>query len=151
MALKSETPGNRRKNLMNGKETGVPFTSERQPSPEAKSAGWMRKLKGQQLARAVLELAFKGATDSKIKQQATEYFGIPEDQLTVEMMLHFRQAEKAIQKADTQAYNAIMARADGLPKQQTELTGKDGEPLNQPLTDSQVDKIISALRETKTT
>lgn len=102
---------------------GVEFNSERQPTPEAKSLGWKKKRQGRELAKAVLELAFKGMKNSELKKAAAEYFSIAEHEITVEMMLLFRQAEKAIQKADTAAFRAVMERAHGLPKQDIELSG----------------------------
>jgi len=100
---------------------GTPFTKERQPSPAAKSAGWAKRKRGMELAKAVLNLAFKGKKDSQVKKEASEYFGIPQKDITVEMMLLFRQAEKAIQKGDTQAFRAVMERAFGLPKQDIDM------------------------------
>jgi hypothetical protein len=96
---------------------GKKFSKDNQPLPEAKSAGKMKKKKGMELAKAVLDLTFKGMKDSALKKAAAEYYGIDESEITVEMMLLFRQAEKAIQKADTLAFNAIMDRAHGKPKQ----------------------------------
>lgn len=111
-----------------------PFSKENQPSAEAKKAGWAKKKRAQELAKAVLELSFKGMKDSKLKQQAAEYFGIPQKELTVEMMLLFRQAEKAIQKADTQAFNAIMDRAFGKPKEKVEVDAKVTDLSKLPVT-----------------
>ena len=93
------------------------FTKDRQPSAEAKRAGWARKRQGAELARTVLELAFKGLKDHPIKQQASQYFGIPEKEISVEMMMHFAQARKAIEEGDTSAYDALMRRAYGSPKE----------------------------------
>lgn len=102
-----------------GKRTRV--STDSQPSPEAKKAGWAKKLKGQELAKAVLELAFKGTGKGEIKKAAAEYYGITEDEITVEMMLLFRQAEKAIDKSDTYAFNSVMDRAFGKPKEKAEI------------------------------
>lgn len=110
---------------MNGKETGVPFGKKPQPSREAKRNGWAKKKRAQELAKAVLDLAFKGMEDSNLKSKAAEYFGVPEKKITVEMMMLFRQAEKAIQKADTPAFKAVMERAHGMPKQDISLPVND--------------------------
>jgi len=40
------------------------------------------------------------------------------------MMLMFRQAEKAVQKGDTRAFDAVMDRAFGKPKQDVNATVK---------------------------
>lgn len=107
------------KGKLRGAKDGVPFGVQKQPSPEAKRAGWLKKKKGQELAKAILELSFKGMKDSQLKKAASEYFGVNQKDLTVEMMLIFRQAEKAIQKADTNAFVAVMDRAHGKPKQES--------------------------------
>lgn len=104
---------------MNGKETGIPFGILKQPTPEQKKAGWAKKKRGQELAKAILDMAFKGQDNSQLKKQAAAYFGVKEKNITVEMMLLFRQAEKAIQKADTNAFNAVMDRTFGKPKQES--------------------------------
>jgi hypothetical protein len=127
---------------------GKKFTKDYQPSGEAKSAGKLAKKRGQELAKSILDLAFKGMQDSQLKKSAAEYFGIDPSEITVEMMLLFRQAEKAIQKADTNAFNAYMNRAFGMPKQQTELSG---EAILSPFSDKQVTDIIKVLRENKRT
>lgn len=106
-------------------DTPKPFTKENQPPPEAKKEGWAKKKRGQELAKAVLELAFKGMGNSELKNKAAEYFGVTPDQITVEMMMLFRQAELAIQKADTQAFNAVMDRAFGKPKQESVVKVND--------------------------
>lgn len=94
------------------------FSSQHQPSGKAKSDGKLARKRGIELAQAVLSLAFKGMKESTLKKAAADYYGIPQNRITVEMMLLFRQAEKAIQKADTNAFNSIMNRAFALPKQE---------------------------------
>lgn len=96
------------------------FTKDRQPSSEARRAGWAKKRKGAELARAILEVAFKGLDNSPVKREAAEYFGIPEAEINVEMMMHFAQARKAIEQGDSHAYDALMRRACGSPKETPE-------------------------------
>lgn len=104
-----------------GPEDGKRYSKSYQPTSEAKRIGWLKKKRGQELAKAILELQFKGMKDSQLKKAASEYFGIAQKDLTVEMMIIFRQAEKAIQKADTQAATFIMDRSHGKPKEKIEL------------------------------
>lgn len=128
---------------MNGAKDGVPFgIGQPDPSPEQKKAGWAKKKRGQELAKAVLELAFKGMKDSQLKKAAAEYFNVPEEEITVETMLLFRQAEKAIQKADTYAFNSVMDRAHGKPKEKVEHTGKNGSDLFADKSDSELKNIL---------
>ena len=127
----------------------VKFTKDTQPSGAAKSAGWKKKTKGVELAKAVLNLAFKGAKDSELKKLAAEYFAIPEDKITVEVMLLFRQAEKAIQKADTAAFKAVMERAHGLPSSSIDITTK-GKAIQRPVvvvSDQETKEALGKLRK----
>lgn len=117
---------------MMGPDTGKKFSRKYQPSPEAKRLGHLKKKKGHELAQAIMDLAFKGMKNSELKKAASEYYGVPEKDITVEMMMLFRQVEKSIQKADTNAFNAVMNRAHGLPKQKQEITGEGGVPLAVP-------------------
>lgn len=108
------------KAVMKGNKTGIPFGQQPQPTPEQKRAGWLKKKRAQELAKAVLELSFKGMKDPKVKREAAAYFGIEPSDLTVEMMLLFRQAQKAIEQSDTYAFNSVMDRAFGKPKEKLE-------------------------------
>lgn len=102
-----------------GAVDGKPFSKDNQPSPEAKSKG----KKKSKLLTELLELTFKGPTRGKIKAAMAKYMGIPEEELTVEDMMHGRQIERAISKSNTFAYMAVMDRAFGKPKQITEEVG----------------------------
>jgi hypothetical protein len=116
------------KGAMNGNSHGKGFTSKRQPTKEQLKAGWAKKRKAAELVKAIFELQFKGLKNSELKKMAAEYFGVNEEDITIEMMLIFRQTEKAIQKADTQAFNAVMNRAYG---NKVDITTND-ESINQP-------------------
>ena len=112
------TQGRQTKRVLKGKT----FTSEYQPSGAAKSAGMWKKKRGAELVQAVMELAFKGMKNGALKRAAADYFMIDESEITVEMMLHFRQAKKAIDKSDTFAYDVLMKRAYGNPKETINAT-----------------------------
>lgn len=106
------------------------FTSDNQPPKENKIKGMLKKKQSIDLAKAILALPFKGPVDGKIKPLLAEYFGIKKDKdITNEMMLFFRQIEKAIQKSDTTAFVAVMDRAHGKPSQQVQVTDPEGHPL----------------------
>jgi hypothetical protein len=118
-------PREKRKDVGPGKPPkDKQFSSTRQPTPQAKSNGLLKKKTGVELARAILQLSFEGAKDSPLKKAASDYFKISEQEITVEMMLMFRQAEKAVQKGDTRAFEAVMDRAFGKPKQDLHATVK---------------------------
>lgn len=123
----SEKPqtGGTGRHKVNGAADGVPFSKENQPSPEAKSKGWDRKRVGKELAAQILSLKFKGANNSPLLKNIASYFGVKEKDITVEMMMMFRQAEKAISKSDTFAFNAFMDRAHGKAKMDITTNGKD--------------------------
>lgn len=91
---------------------GVKFSKENQPTGAAKSAGMRKK----RLLKDIMAMAFKGPKGGKLKKLAANYMGVPEDSLTTEDMLHFRQIERAISKSNTFAYMALMDRAFGKPK-----------------------------------
>lgn len=112
------------------------FSKDRQPPGKNKSEGKLIKKRGAELAMAVLNLTFKGLAEnakgektSELKKMAADYFGIPQNKITVELMLHLRQAEKGIKKSDTIAYTALMNRAFGLPKQDLGFTDTDGNDI----------------------
>jgi hypothetical protein len=104
------------KGAMNGHETGPAWTSENQPSPEAKKKGWAKRRTLLQL----LELATLNklpGSEIEWRQRVADAMGIPENEVTVANIMEFRQIEKAIKKADTAAFTAIYDRAYGRPKQ----------------------------------
>lgn len=90
------------------------FTSEKQPSPENKKKGQ----KQYWALRRLLELStgqkFTGST-KEYRKATADYFNIPEDEVTISMIMDFRQIEKSIKKADTTAYKAVKDRAFGKP------------------------------------
>lgn len=126
-------------------DSGSPFSSTNQPSTESRRLGQFKRKRGQDLARAILELGFQGMKDSALKKAASEYYNIPEEEITVEMMMLFRQTEKAIQKADTGAFNAVMDRAHGKPKEKVEMTGKDGKDLYTEKSDDELKTMLQKL------
>ncbi len=117
---KPETPKKLRpksgKGAMNGNKTGKSFAVQKQPTPEAKSAGWKKKRLLKDLLELTTRSMFEGSQKDYTKITAT-YFGIPEEDVSVEIIMQYRQIEKAIMKGDTIAFNAIMDRAYGKPTQ----------------------------------
>lgn len=89
------------------------FRSDNQPDPENKRKGWLKKKKGRDLVKAILEMDFH---DPDVRMKTAAYFNIPEEEITVEAMMHFVQIAKAINKNDTFAYGVIVERAYGKPK-----------------------------------
>jgi hypothetical protein len=57
---KDETPKKRPKVPFNGNDRGQGFTSERQPSPEAKKAGWEAKRAERLLTQKIIEKMTNG-------------------------------------------------------------------------------------------
>jgi hypothetical protein len=96
------------------------FTKDRQPSPSAKSEGWAKKRKGAELAKAIMAINMGGISESPAIKAAAAFFGISENDINVEMLMHFQQARKAIEQGDTHAYDALMRRAYGSPKETIE-------------------------------
>lgn len=104
---------------------GVRFTSDNQPSGEAKSLGKKKK----KMLRDLLELAYQGPARGKARQLAATYLGVDESELTVENMMHFKQIESAIKKGNTFAYVAVLDRVYGKPKQPLVGGGEDDGPI----------------------
>lgn len=102
------------------------FSSLRQPTTEQRKEGWRRKRRGAELARAVLDLYFRGKENSKLKKEAAEYFDVPIDDISVEAMMLFKQVQRAMERGDTAAFNAVMDRAFGKAKQPTEISVTKG-------------------------
>lgn len=101
------------------------FTSENQPSPEAKSAGKRRA----KTLKELLAVSVKGNDKSSkvVRGMIATYLGCDPDEvsddMTLEIAMHLRQIDKAIKKGDTQAYNSVMDRAHGKAIAKTEVTG----------------------------
>lgn len=131
---KSEKTTNKRPPLQ-----GKKFSKEYQPSGEAKSKGKVKS----RLLKDILEMAFVGPKGGRLKKAAAAYLDIQEEDLTVEDILHIRQIQVAVSKQNTFAYNSIMNRVYGLPKQKTELTGKDGQDLFSEKTDEDLKNLLT--------
>lgn len=111
------------------------FTADNQPDPEAKRRGLMKRMTGRKLIQAILEQEFIGEQPD-FRKRVADYFKLDVEDVTNEMMLLFCQIIKAAEKADTQAFEAIMSRAYGKPKEDITITSKDKpvaitfEPIN---------------------
>ena len=123
---------------------GKPFSKENQPQGKAKSDGWARRKKGMALVRAILALKFKGLPDSKIKANVSKMFSVPIEDLTVEDMGHFRQAELMITKADTAAYKALLAHSGNF-KSEINLTGEVNNNVKMTLNDLSTEQLEKML------
>lgn len=102
---------------------GVKFSKDYQPSTEAKLRGRTRSY----TLKAIAESVVSGKM-ADIGEKLKTQFGLTED-VTVEVLAHLRQIEKAIKSGDTQAYNAFMDRFKGKPKQAVDVTS-GGEAIN---------------------
>lgn len=95
--------------------TPKPFTKENQPTSEQKKAGWAKRRILKDLLDITTGATFNNST-TDYRALTAKYLGIPPEEVTVRMVMDFRQVEKAIMKADTPAYVAVMDRAFGKPK-----------------------------------
>lgn len=100
------------------------FTSKNQPDPELKSKGWKKKM----LLKDIAEQIVKGGAVDDLKPIA-DYLGVSQENIDVETLMHLSQISKAIQKKDTQAYNAVLDRLKGKPMQAIDHTTK-GDKVN---------------------
>lgn len=96
-----------------------PFSKTNQPSPEAKKAGWAKRLALKEL------IDFKpgklGDSKTDYAKLTAIFYGIAKEEVTIKMIMEYRQIERAVLKGDTGAYIAVMDRAIGKPKQAIEL------------------------------
>ena len=97
-----------------------------QPDPEAKRRGHLKKKMGRELLKTILAMDFKGM-GPEFKIKLGEYYGLDPEEITNEGALVLSQLITAIQKGDTFAFNAIMDRAYGKPKELIEF-----QPNNNP-------------------
>lgn len=112
-------PAPKKNNRFQLPPTPKPFTKDNQPSSEAKKAGWQKRKILKQLLELSTGATFNNST-TDYRQLAANYFGIEPEEVTVETVMTFRQIEKAIMKADTPAFIAVMDRAHGKPKGEQE-------------------------------
>ena len=112
-------------NLKKGKK----FTSDRQPSPEAKSEGWKKRRLLRDLADALIE----GEQLKELKELANN-LGMPleNDEVTLEVAMSLKQVQKALLRGDTKAYNAVLDRLKGKPAQSIDHTS-NGNQITAPL------------------
>lgn len=144
--LKNHSKKDNRGGLQNfkGKENTNGF-DKHQPSPEALSNAKKLKAKGRELAKAILSLKYKGLANSDLRKQMSDYFEVPEDELTIDMMIDFRQIEKAIGKSDTPAAKFIKESAYGQPKQETDLNVKGQGIVLNIVADEKEKKILDGI------
>jgi hypothetical protein len=100
------------------------FTSNNQPSPAAKVKGRLKKKRGVELIRCILELY--GKENLTVKKQAADYFGIAQNEINIETLLILQQVQKAIEKSDSYAFNTIMDRLYGKPSQPAQVEINEG-------------------------
>jgi len=120
----------RRGKVCAGAKDGKPFgTEQAQPSPEAKSAGWLRKRQLRELLK--MQITGKAPAAEMVKRFVASYLGVAEsdvkDELTLEVAMDLRQIEKAITKGDTKAYEVVKDRVYGKPK--VTVAGDQQNPL----------------------
>lgn len=109
-------------------DEGVKFTADTQPSPEAKSAGWLKKRTLKELL--AMELSGTDKSAALVRSFVSKYLGVKEsevgNEITLEIAMHLRQIEKAIAKGDTRAYEVLNERAYG---KKLQIGNPEGESL----------------------
>lgn len=128
-----------------GPDTGKKYSAEYQPAPEAKSAGKQKK----KLLKDVLNAALNPKGEhAKMIAACAEYMEKDAGEITLADLMHFRQAQKAISKQDTFAYQAVMDRAYGKPENKTTLANDAENPIT-PLQPDQVSILIAEIKKTR--
>jgi len=57
-------------------------------------------------------------------ESLAKYLGLQVDEIDIELALHLKQIQKALNEGDTKAYNSVMDRLKGRPKQEIDHTTK---------------------------
>lgn len=101
------------------------FTKDKQPSGESKSNGWKKKLRGKELALAILDMPVGGMLAEK-KEKVFAFFGFdPKDTVTLEEMIYLNKMFIAMNNRGAglqlMAGESILNRAHGLPKQTSDV------------------------------
>lgn len=100
-------------------DKGVKFSKDNQPSGEAKKAGKRRAKALKDVCSQLVTGKSKEALESLAK-----YLGLEVDEIDIELALHLKQIQKALNEGDTKAYNSVMDRLKGRPKQEIDHTTK---------------------------
>lgn len=108
---------------------GVKFSSDYQPSGEAKSKGKQRKKFTREVMKEMLSMKYKFTPESRIKEQLVNAFGAGVLELTVAEVMVIQQMNKAVLKADTYAFQTVMDQALGRPVQSVANTDPDGNAI----------------------
>ena len=104
--------------IIDGTNEGNSFTSENQPSGEAKSLGKLKKRALKDLANALIS----GDRLDKCKFIAEKVgLDLSDEEFTLEIAMTLKQIERALDEGDTKAFNAAMDRLLGKPKQEIEM------------------------------
>lgn len=99
----------------------VPFSKENQPTPEAKKKGWAKKRLLKDIAESIVSGDMKD-----IASKLAKTFGLEVKEIDLATLADLRQLEKAVKTGDTRAYNAVMDRLRGKPKQSIVTEDRDG-------------------------
>jgi hypothetical protein len=91
------------------------FRADFQPSFEGRIKGWMKRRKGKELVRLILEQDYQA--NEEIKAEAARLFGVEPEEITNEVMMIFCQIHNSINNKDTAAFANLMDRAYGKPKE----------------------------------
>jgi len=111
--------------IIDGKNEGNTFTSENQPTSEAKSKGKLRKRYLKDLATALIT----GDRLEKLKGTAKKVgLDFTDKEYTLDIAMTLKQIEKALDDGDTKAFNAAMDRLLGKPNQTVETTITEVKP-----------------------
>lgn len=102
------------------------YAPDKQPPPESKKAGWLKKKRGAELARALLAMSYIGRSE-KFNKEMMEYFGFTSlDEITNEGAIYLKQIAMAIDSGDMQAASLVIDRAYGKAKEHLNL-GRDND------------------------
>lgn len=125
-----------------GPHIGRQFSKDYQPTKEQRSAGQIKRRIFKEMMSQPL---VKNESNKKYIEMAAKYLQIPEDEITWPDIMHFAQIRKAVSKADTFAYVAVMDRIEGKPVSKMTLANDEDNPIT-PLDQNQVNDILIRIK-----
>ena len=126
-----------------GPDTGKKFNKDYQPDPERVKEGKAKK----KLLKDILNTPLDGnGVHAKMIKLAAAYLQKDPSEITLAEIMHFRITQKAIQKQDVFAYQAVQDRAFGKPESKTTLANDENNPIT-PLSGDQVDRLLTEIKK----
>ncbi|HYH14142.1 MAG TPA: hypothetical protein VD794_02915 [Flavisolibacter sp.] len=98
-----------------------PFTSDNQPSGEAKSKGWDKRRFNRDILQNMLGLNIEDLPLDSFRDELIEKYGEGVKEMSIGQLMSMVQLKKAVKKGDTGAYYNVLNQAFGYPKESKDV------------------------------